>query len=158
VQTGIQDDPDFSPDGRLLVYTVAQTVSVHRAGVQVVQQLWVADLGTGLARQLLPGTARDIHPVWAPSGRELAFASDRSGQFEIWTVKADGGGLRRLTSGSGGKTWPTWSPDGRSIMFTLVREGQQSLWLVDADGANPRPFEPFGRGSGVQLRDAHWRR
>lgn len=47
-QTGVQDDPTFSRDGRLLAYTVAQTVSVHRAGVQVVQQIWVADMGTGL--------------------------------------------------------------------------------------------------------------
>jgi TolB protein len=156
-QTGIQDDPTFSRDGRLLAYTVAQTVSVHRAGVQVVQQIWLADMVTGIVRQLLPGSMRDLNPAWAPSGRAIAFASNRSGGFEIWTVEVDGTGLRRVTSGPGAKTWPRWSPDGKSIMFTMAREGRQSLWIIDADGANLRQFEPFGPNADVQVRDADWR-
>ena len=156
-QTGNQDYPDISPDGRLLAYTSSYTISLRKGAVQVIQQLWVMNLVTGMARQILLSDAQDTHPDWSPSGEELAFASDRTGQFEIWVVKADGTGLRQVTSGPGAKTWPAWSPDGKWIMFTLMKDGRQRLWLIGADGAHPRPFEPFGANADVELRDADWR-
>jgi dipeptidyl aminopeptidase/acylaminoacyl peptidase len=155
-QTGNQDDPDVSHDGRMLAYSSAQTISRYRGGVQVVRQLWVMDLETGDTRQLLLGKSQDIHPDWSPSGEQMAFASDRSGQFEIWIVNADGSGLHQVTSGEGAKTWPAWSPDGKSIMFTLANEGRMDLWIIDADGTKLRAFQPFG-GSDIQTRDADWR-
>ena len=156
-QTGIQDYPDVSPNGRLLVYSSAQTVALHRGGVQVKQQLWIMNLETGTADQFLLSHARDIHPRWSPSGEILAFASDRTGQFEICVVNADGSEFRQISSGPGTKTWPSWSPDGRSILFSSAIDGRQGLWLIDADGSNLRPFEPFGSGSAIELRDADWR-
>ena len=156
-QTGIQDYPDFSPDGRFLAYTVSSTISLHRNGMQVVQQLWLMDLGSGRGRQLLMSNARDLQPDWSPSGQELAFASDRTGQYEIWVVRSDGTGLRQVTSGLGAKTWPAWSPDGRSIMFTQVKDGQHGLRIIGPDGSNDRPFKPFGSKSNIELRDADWR-
>ena len=156
-QTGNQDYPDVSPDGRLLAYSSGLTVSFHRSAVQVVQQIWIMSLETGRAHHLILSNAQDIHPDWSPSEQELAFASDRTEQFEIWVVHADGSGLRQVTSGPGAKTWPAWSPDGKSIMFTLTKEGRQSLWLIDVDGLNLRPFEPFGPNADVELRDADWR-
>lgn len=157
LQTGNQDDPDVSPDGRFLVYVSAQTVSMHRAGVQVVRQLWMLDLETGIARQLLAGNSQDIHPDWSPSGQAIAFASDRDGELDIWVVKADGSGLRKITSGEGSKTWPAWSPDGKTILFTLSTGGRQDLWMIEADGTNLRPFRSAGSDQDLQRRDADWR-
>jgi len=157
LQTGIQDYPDVSEDGRQLAYTSAQTISLARAGVQVVQQIWVLDLTNGVARQLLSGTARDMQPAWSPSGEQIAFASDRAGDFDIWVVGADGAGLNQLTSGPGPKTWPAWSPDGESLLFTWFREGRYELWLMGTDGANLRRFRPEGALSDAPLRDADWR-
>lgn len=155
-QTGIQDYPAFSPDGRQLAYSSGQTISLRRGGVQVVQQLWVMRLDTGVARLLIPESHRDVKPDWSPSGRHIAFASDRTGQFEIWVVNSKGEGLRQVTSGTGIKTWPAWSPDGKSIMFTLADKGKQGLWIIDIDGSGLRSFKPFGENADVQLRDADW--
>jgi len=155
-QTGNQDYPDISPDGRFLAYTVASTISLRKNGMQVVQQLWLMDLGIGRARQLLMSNARDLQPDWSSSGQELAFASDRTGQYEIWFVRSDGTGLRQVTSGLGAKTWPAWSPDGRSIMFTRVKDGRHGLRIIGTDGSNDRPFKPFGSKSNIELRDADW--
>ncbi len=156
-QTGNQDDPDLSPDGRRLAYSSAQTVSLHRAGVAVVRQLWLMDLASGRARPLVPGAHQDIHPDFSPSGSLIAFSSDRSGQYEIWVVNAVGGGLRQVTSGPGAKTWPAWSPNGDSILFTRSHEGRDGLWLVPAAGGEARPLEPFGAGAEVSIRDPDWR-
>ncbi len=156
-QTGLLDYPDISPDGLRIAYTVADTVSLHQGGVQVVQTLWVMDLATGRAKQLLLTDAQDIHPAWSPSGEQLAFASNRSGLFDIWVINHEGNDLRQLTTGPGSKTWPAWSPNGRSILFTRAQDGRQSLLFVDADGSNLRPFEPFGPDVQKELRDADWR-
>lgn len=157
LQTGNQDFPKVHPGGRLLLYSSAQTIGLHGGGVQVVQQLWVLDLETGRARPLAPGDGQDIHPAWSPSGGRIAFASDRSGSFEIWVMAEDGSGLRKLTSGSGAKTWPAWSPDGREILYGVSDGGRQTLWIMGSDGSGPRPYEPFGPGSAVDLRDPDWR-
>lgn len=153
LQTGSQDDPDVSPDGKSLAYVSAQTISLRRAGMQVVRHLWVMDLGTGVPRLLVPGIHQDLHPDWSPDGQWIAFASDRSGELEIWVVRPDGSGLKQITSGPGSKTWPAWSPDGKKILYTGSHEGRQGLWLVGADGSGAEPFV----AGGEQLRDADWR-
>lgn len=154
LQTGSQDDPDVSPDGGSLAYVSAQTISLRRAGMQVVRNLWVMDLGTGVPRLLVPGVHQDLHPDWSPDGQWIAFASDRSGELEIWVVRPDGSGLKQVTSGPGSKTWPSWSPDGKRILYTGSHEGRQGLWIVGADGSGA---EPFAAGGDAQLRDADWR-
>ena len=42
-------NPTFTPDGKKLVYFVAEGASAHRG------ELWIADLDTGLNERLLPG-------------------------------------------------------------------------------------------------------
>lgn len=155
-QTGSQDDPDVSPDGRWLVYSSAQTLALYRAGVVVVRHLWLLDLATGTPRMLVPGAHQDMHPDVSPDGQTIAFASDRSGRFEIWTLGMDGEGLTQITYGDGTKTWPTWSPDGKTLMYSMSYEGRQELWLVGTDGRGARKHEPFGPGTEVPLRDADW--
>jgi Tol biopolymer transport system component len=158
VQTGNQDSPDISTDGRLLVYDSAQVLTLHRGGVQVVRHLWALDLETGAARPLVPGAAQDMQPDLSPDGRWVAFSSDRGGDgFEIWVVGVDGEGLRQVTTGEGAGTWPAWAPDGATILYTRAREGRFELWTTAVDGSENRPFEPFGSGSDVQLRDPDWR-
>ncbi len=156
-QTGSLDYPDLSPDHRYLAYTVAGTVGLRRGGVQVTQSLWRMDMVTGKARQLLFSDAQDIHPDWSPTGNTLAFASNRTGQFEIWLTDAEGAHPQPITAGPGGKTWPAWSPDGWTLLYTQVQDGRHQLWMIDADGSNPRRYEPFGPGSDKELRDADWR-
>lgn len=156
-QTGPQDHPDFSPDGRWVVYSNGSVASGGKGGAQVVQNLWLFDRDTSGVKPLLLGEAEDVHPDWSPDGKRIAFASNRSGQFEIWVVGAEGAGLVKITDGGGAKEWPAWSPDGKSIMFTLKGEDGYALWSVDADGRNLRRYQPKGLPKGTQMRDADWK-
>jgi Tol biopolymer transport system component/DNA-binding winged helix-turn-helix (wHTH) protein len=90
-------------------------------------------------RRLIGGGDRwNFDPRLSPDGSRLAFASTRSGSYEIWTAGADGANERRLTSfGSGLVGHPRWSPDGRQIAFVARPEGHADIYRVGADGGPP---------------------
>lgn len=157
VQGGNQDDPAVSPDGRLLVYSSSQTLRMQRAALRVVSHLWQMDLLTGEPRLLSAGAFRDLHPVFSPDGESLAFASDRSGRFEVWVMRLAGGELRQVTSGEGAKTSPAWSPDGGKLLFTWWRQGSYVVASVEAGATRSDRFDLLAPGGGRQGRDADWR-
>ncbi|HYN83804.1 MAG TPA: S9 family peptidase [Pyrinomonadaceae bacterium] len=103
-------DPQVSPDGRQVAYTVAvPNVAANRS----VTHVFVVPVEGGAARQLTSGDASATTPRWSPDGRALAFVS--GGQ--VWTMDAQGGGRKQVTSLSTGAAGPVWSPDGRLIAF-----------------------------------------
>jgi Tol biopolymer transport system component len=155
--TGNQDYPHVSPNGTRLAYTSTEVVGVWQGAVNPFQQLWIVDFARGQTRPLLLEGRENIEPVWSPDGEQLAFASNKSGAFEIWTVRPDGTELRQITSGPGAKTRPAWSPDGKQLIFTHFQEGRYGLAIIDADGKNMRPYKPFGEQRNVEVRDADWK-
>jgi TolB protein len=75
-----------------------------------------------------------IEPAWSPDGSTIAFASKRSGNFDLYAMSADGSGTRRLTSTKEDDTQPTWSPDGDRIAF--ARGAPSRIFVMNADGSN----------------------
>ena len=61
--------------------------------------------------------AGDGEFCWSPTGNQLAFLSDRSGDEELWIINANGTGATQLTSTGGTKANPAWSPVGNKIAF-----------------------------------------
>ena len=60
----------------------------------------------------------DRYPRWSPDGKRIAFASDRSGAYEIWMIDTDGTNLKQVTfGGKPGTSFPLWSPDGKQLLF-----------------------------------------
>jgi hypothetical protein len=110
------------------------------AGDRGLPQLFVEHRVYGTIEPLtrLGGMAYD--PAWSPTGEQIAFVSNESGNDEIYLIAPDGTGLRQLTA----NTWqwdkhPSWSPDGDEIVFTSNREsGRQQIWIMSADGSAPR--------------------
>jgi dipeptidyl aminopeptidase/acylaminoacyl peptidase len=47
--------------------------------------------------RLTNNPATDSEPTWSPNGTQIAFVSDRDGNFEIYKMNADGTGQTRLT-------------------------------------------------------------
>jgi Tol biopolymer transport system component len=75
-----------------------------------------------------------VDPAWSPDGRSIAFASKRSGTFDVYVMRADGDETRRLTATPEDELHPTWSPDGARIAFG----GAGKIHVMDADGSAPR--------------------
>ena len=71
----------------------------------------------------------------APEKAQIAFISDRDGNFEIYVV--DAGGIKeplRLTNNPGSDRSPSWSPDGGKIVFHSDRHGNYEIYVMHADG------------------------
>jgi serine/threonine protein kinase/Tol biopolymer transport system component len=83
--------------------------------------------GAGL-RQLVGGGFRNRLPRWSPDSSQIAFYSNRGGNYEIWTVHADGSKLAPATAFHTSENYhPIWSPDGMRLACDL---GEQEA-LVD---------------------------
>ena len=80
----------------------------------------------------------DRRPEWSPDGSQIAFISDRSGNWDIWVMEPDGTNPRQLTTDPADDKGIGWSPDGRCIAFHSDRSGNWDIWTMDADGTHPR--------------------
>ena len=80
-----------------------------------------APAGDGEARplqRLFPSTGRDSLPSVAPDGRQIAFTSDRSGEFGLWWADMERPASLRLIEGirPESRHLPAWSADSRRLL------------------------------------------
>ena len=71
-------------------------------------EVWVMDVDGTDRQQLTSNESEDSYPVWSPDGKQLAFQSNRDGNFGIYTMNIDGTGVTRLTDSPTDETGPTW--------------------------------------------------
>jgi len=90
--------------------------------------------------QLTDADGSDLAPAWSPDRRQIAFQSNRDGNWEIYVVRANGTGTRRLTNDGARDGEPSWTPDGKRIAFT--RDGD--LYDMRSDGSDARSLDNPG--------------
>ena len=84
-------DPQFSPDGQWIAYTVA-TPDREADTDQI--DVWLASWDGRQALQMTRSAASEHMPRWSPDGRQLAFLSDRAdgkAGDQVWLIDRAGG-------------------------------------------------------------------
>lgn len=123
-------DPAISPDGRWVVYVLAEVRPGQRRGTS---HLWMVDTVTGEHRQLTRVAARDGLPRFSPDGRVLAFVSDRTGDPAVYLLPMDGGEPRELCRYPRPIADVAWSPDGSQLaVVSAWSPGDPSAPSTDA--------------------------
>ncbi|GAB3350249.1 winged helix-turn-helix domain-containing protein [Lysobacter tyrosinilyticus] len=86
--------------------------------------------------RLFPSSGRDRLPVIAPDDHQLAFTSDRSGEFGLWWVDMQRPESLRLIEGVRPESWhpPDWSRDSRRLL--VVGDGTAGFGLYEITPAS----------------------
>lgn len=92
-------------------------------------------------------------PDWSPDGKNIIFASDREGQFELYLVSASGGRPRRLTTLPSFEHDPTFSRDGKWIYFCSDRSGSYQIWKMPAAGGDAVQLTRNGGWAALEAAD-----
>lgn len=101
--------PAISPDGETILFT-------HKGDIYAVPA------EGGLARPLTLSDSYETRPVWSRDGKQIAFASDRYGNFDVFVMPASGGEATRLTFHSGAEFPSTFSAGNEAVLFSAVRQ------------------------------------
>ena len=72
----------------------------------------------GTAIQLTTQDSYECTPIWSPDGKQIAFASDRYGNFDIFMMPSGGGNAQRLTTHSANELPSAFTPDGKQVLFS----------------------------------------
>ena len=145
--SAVDDDPDWSPVGRKIVFT-SHEVTDNKADDHPTAEIYVTDAdGKEKPKRLTNNTEEERAPAWSPDGKRILFMCRKGSAvegrviptFELCVMNADGTGLRRLTS-IGRYLAPQWSPDGLQIVFhkAVGGSGRFQLFLINADGTGER--------------------
>lgn len=74
----------------------------------------------GTVTQLTTQASYECTPIWSPDGKQIAFASDRNGNFDLFIMSADGGTAQRLTTHSASEIPSAFTTDGKYLLFSAA--------------------------------------
>ena len=101
--------PAISPDGKTIVFTYEG-------------DLYRVPASGGTAIPLTSHAGHDFMTVWSRDGKQIAFASERYGNFDVYVMPAEGGAARRLTYHSSHEYPYSFAADDKAVVFGAARQ------------------------------------
>jgi len=122
--------PQYSPDSRQLAFGVDLDGSENF-------HLIIHDLDGDIERELAPemDCAHQVYFAWSPDGKQIAFISDQTGQFNVYVIPIESGKARMVLN-AGHPAWKVrWSPDGSMLAVTVEAGGiDYGTYIVPLQG------------------------
>jgi TolB protein len=173
--TAYDYQPDWSPDGRWVIYCSYRNDAV---------ELWLLDLQSGATQALTQNRAVNTEPRFSPDGKRIVFTSTLyNKRFHVFTADFGDGkvsNIRRLTgehksnlpryyySPFDHEINPVWTRDGRDIIYVSNRNhiyGTGGFWRTTAtpngatasDSAAALGAMPDGGAREFHYEETNWR-
>jgi TolB protein len=125
VSEGYDADVSVDPSGKFLVFSSTRHCE-H-------PEIYVQRVDGNSVTQLTSDTADDAHPTFSPDGKQVAFCSTRSGNWDIYVMDSDGRNAVQITNSPAHDIHPSFSPDGTRLVYcsTGGRSEQWELWVAN---------------------------
>jgi eukaryotic-like serine/threonine-protein kinase len=118
IDSGIEIEPAFSPDGQSLAY-------VWNGPGEDNFDIYIKPAGGGTQFRLTDNAAQDYCPTWSPDGRSIAFLRSLGlNRAEVRVVSASGGTERKIGEIRSPQWGPWWFPG------PFLKWSPHSRWLV----------------------------
>jgi dipeptidyl aminopeptidase/acylaminoacyl peptidase len=132
-------DPQVSPDGKWVAYTVAVADSATDKNDT---DVWMASWDGKENLRITSTKDGESQPRWSPDGRYLSFISSRDGGKggQIWLLDRRGGEATRLTEIKGGVSGYEWAPDGTRLVLLVDDPDDADKGGDSAKTKTPKPI------------------
>lgn len=125
----LQNDAFLSDSGETLYYINGPEFNKY--------ELCRMDMKTHTVVQITQKNSYITEPAISPSGEDIAFSADFTGNYKIWMIDRDGEKYKQLTTGNTMDTLPKWN--GNSEILYLSKDKDTSfIMAVNIDTGEKR--------------------
>ena len=121
-----QDEQDYVLEARLIDANGGSQFARRYRGIPMVL--------TRMAHMLSNDLVRAVNGKPGIFLSQIAFASNRTGHYEIWLMDWDGTNQRRISSHNALAILPSWSPDNDRMVYTLFTGGRSEMQIINRLG------------------------
>tara|TARA_R110002020_G_scaffold122487_8_gene278088 strand:- start:53072 stop:55087 length:2016 start_codon:yes stop_codon:yes gene_type:complete len=132
-------DPQISPDGQWVAYTVSE---MDLKEDKTEKRIWMVPIKGGEAIAMTGKGYSASQPRWSPDNKYLSFlaAKKEGDKQQVWTLHRRGGEAQQLTKIPQGVGGHEWSPKGNLLLLSIKDPKPEELTKDEEDDKKIKPY------------------